>query len=191
MVAGTTGGLLKYLNGVQDAGVLDDLFYYSGQLGAVFSNGQLTINLWAPTAQSVKLLLYAHENDATPAQTLPMTETNGVWTVKGQSSWKGQYYLYDLFVYVPNQQQIVENIVTDPYSADIALNGTKTRITDLSDESTKPAGWDASFFAGARFVERFLSLRAARPLIQCRRYQRSRRISRNLSRVHQSQATMA
>jgi pullulanase len=144
VVAGTASGILKYLNGVQDAGVLDDLFYYSGQLGPVFSNGQLTINLWAPTAQSVKLLLYAHENDATPAQTLPMTETNGVWTVKGQSSWKGQYYLYDLFVYVPDQQQIVENIVTDPYSADIALNGVKTRITDLADESTKPTGWDAS-----------------------------------------------
>jgi pullulanase len=129
---------------VQNAGVLDDLFYYSGKLGPVFSNGHLTINLWAPTAQSVKLLLYTHENDTTPAQTIPMTQTNGVWTVTGQSSWKGQYYLYDLFVYVPSQQQIVENIVTDPYSSDIALNGTKTRITDLDDESTKPSHWDES-----------------------------------------------
>jgi pullulanase len=144
VVAGSSGGTLTYLNGVQDAGVLDDLFYYAGQLGPVFSNGQLTINLWAPTAQSVKLLLYAHENDATPAQTLPMTESNGVWTIKGQSSWKGGYYLFDVVVYVPGQQQIVENLVTDPYSADIALNGSKTRITDLSDESTKPTGWDAS-----------------------------------------------
>ena len=41
-------------------------------------------------------------------------------------------------------QQIVENVVSDPYSADIALNGAKTRITDLNDESTKPAGWDKS-----------------------------------------------
>jgi pullulanase len=137
-------GNLQYINGVQDAGVLDDLFYYPGSLGAVFSKGGVTINLWAPTAQSVKLLLYTGENDATPAQTLAMTNNNGVWTVKGSSSWKGQYYLYDLFVYVPNQQQIVENIVSDPYSADIALNGTKTRITDLNDPSTKPSHWDYS-----------------------------------------------
>lgn len=145
VVAGAAaGGSLTYVNAVQDAGVLDDLFYYSGALGAVFSNGTPTIKLWAPTAQSVKLLLYTHENDTTPAQTLAMTETNGVWSVTGQSSWEGQYYLYDIFVYVPNTQQIVENIVTDPYSVDIALNGAKTRITDLTNESTKPAGWDTS-----------------------------------------------
>ncbi len=135
---------LKYISGLQDAGVLDDLFYYSGHLGPAFSNSGVTISLWAPTAQSVKFLLYTHENDTTPAQTLPMTETNGVWTVTGESSWKGEYYLYDIHVYVPDQQQIVENFVPDPYSADIALNATKTRITDLSDESTKPTGWDAS-----------------------------------------------
>ncbi len=143
MAADSTGNL-TYVNGVQDAGVLDDLFYYSGQLGPVFSNGQLSISLWAPTAQSVKLLLYANQNDTTPIQTIPMAAANGVWTVTGQSSWKGQYYLYDISVYVPSIQKIVENFVTDPYSADLALNGIKTRITDLTDDSTKPAGWDAS-----------------------------------------------
>jgi pullulanase len=137
-------GNLQYLNGVQDAGVLDDLFYYSGRLGPVFSHGELSIHLWAPTAQSVKLLLYANASDTTPLQTIPMTASNGVWTATGQSSWKGEYYLYDVVVYVPSQLQIVENIVTDPYSADIALNGTKTRITDLNDELTKPARWDWS-----------------------------------------------
>jgi len=65
--------------------------------------------------------------------------------VEGENSWKGQYYLYDIFVYVPDQQQIVENIVSDPYSPDIALDGAKTRITDLADEATKPHGWDFSF----------------------------------------------
>jgi len=136
-----SSGNLEYISGVQDAGVLDDLFYYAGPLGAVFSHGELSINLWAPTAQSVKLLLYTHEDDATPAETVPMSNTSGVWSTAGQDSWKGQYYLYDIFVYVPDQQQVVENIVTDPYSADIALNGAKTRIQDLNDESTKPAGW--------------------------------------------------
>ncbi len=139
-----SAGHLKYVSGMQNAGVLDDLFYYSGRLGAVFSNGQLSISVWAPSAQSVKLLLYSHENDTTPAQTIAMASANGVWTAKGQSSWKGEYYLYDVTVYVPSLLQIVENLVTDPYSADLALNGVKTRITDLKDESTKPAGWDAS-----------------------------------------------
>ncbi len=142
--ATNASGNLTYISGIQDAGVLDDLFYYPGKLGAVFANGELSINLWAPTAQSVKLLLYTNENDTTPAQTLPMTKVNGVWTVAGEPSWKGQYYLYDISVYVPSQEQIIENVVPDPYSVDIALNGAKTRITDLADETTKPAGWDAS-----------------------------------------------
>ncbi|MDQ2776696.1 MAG: pullulanase-type alpha-1,6-glucosidase [Acidobacteriota bacterium] len=144
VAAADSTGNLKYASGVQDAGVLDDLFYYPGHLGTGFSHGQLSTRVWAPTAQSVKLLLYAHQSDTTPAQTIPMTAENGVWTVRGQTSWKGEYYLYDVTVYVPSLLQIVENIVSDPYSADIALNGAKTRITDLKDESTKPPGWDES-----------------------------------------------
>ncbi len=139
-----TNGVLTYVNGVQDAGVLDDLYYYAGPLGVVFTTGSVTINVWAPTAQRVKLLLYAHEGDTTASATLPMTRKNGVWTATGPSSWKGEYYLYDIYVYRPDSQQFVDNLVTDPYSADIALNGAKTRITDLNDESTKPAGWDVS-----------------------------------------------
>jgi pullulanase len=45
-------------------------------------------------------------------------------------------------VYVPAPQQILENVVSDRYSVDIALNGTKTRIPDLTDETKKPKGWD-------------------------------------------------
>ncbi len=144
-LAATDGtGALKYLTGVQDAGLLDDLFYYGGSLGAVFSNGGVNISVWAPSAQSVKLLLYAHATDTTPLQTVAMTANAGVWTAQGQSSWKGEYYLFDVVVYVPSLHQIVENMVTDPYSADLALNGVKTRITNLSDPSTKPFLWDLS-----------------------------------------------
>ena len=67
-----TSGNLQYISGLQDAGVLDNLFYYPGHLGAEFSRGGVSVSLWAPTAQSVKLLLYTGENDTTPAQSLPM-----------------------------------------------------------------------------------------------------------------------
>ncbi len=137
-------GVLKYLTGVQYAGVLDDLFYYAGPLGPVITRRDLTVRVWAPTAQSVKLLLFSGANDASPIQTVPMNFRRGVWTVQGDNSWKGQYYLFDVLVYVPSLHQIVENIVTDPYSVDLALNGIKSRITDLTDESNKPIGWDES-----------------------------------------------
>jgi pullulanase len=36
------------------------------------------------------------------------------------------------------------NLTSDPYSVDLALNGAKSRITDLDSDETKPAGWDES-----------------------------------------------
>jgi pullulanase len=48
-------------------------------------------------------------------------------------------------VWVPVDGAVDTNVTSDPYSIDIALNGTKSRITDLDSSETKPAGWDFSF----------------------------------------------
>ncbi len=139
---------LKYATGIQIAGVLDDLYYYSGALGVVINSSgypaPVQIKLWAPTAQSVSLQLFNQQSDTTPEQIIPMIEKNGVWTANGDRDWIGKYYLYSVSVYVPADQAVDTNVTTDPYSVDIALNGTKSRITDLDDDSTKPGGWDES-----------------------------------------------
>ncbi|MDQ2777858.1 MAG: pullulanase-type alpha-1,6-glucosidase [Acidobacteriota bacterium] len=142
LVATDNGGAVKYLTGVQYAGVLDDLFYYSGPLGVTFERNGVAIGVWAPTAQSVKLLLFDGEKDTAAAATISMSEENGVWRAQGEDSWVGKYYLLSVRVYVTSLHQIVENIVTDPYSADLALNGTKARITDVGSERNKPDNWD-------------------------------------------------
>ncbi|HZZ17703.1 MAG TPA: pullulanase-type alpha-1,6-glucosidase [Candidatus Sulfotelmatobacter sp.] len=139
-------GTLQYATGIQDAGALDDIYYYPGKLGVVFHDANdsstVTIKLWAPTAQSVSLLLFDQESDTTPSATVPMYERNGVWEADGKSDWKGKYYLYSVNVWVPINGSLETNVTTDPYSNDIALNGTKSRITDLDSDETKPDGWD-------------------------------------------------
>jgi pullulanase len=152
-------GALSYATGIQDAGVLDDLYYYSGKLGVVVKHSPeddcwfdwsddneaaVKLKLWAPTAQSVSLQLFNHENDAVPETTVAMHEHNGVWVARGTSDWKGKYYLYSVNVYVPVDKTVDTNVTSDPYSIDIALNGTKSRITDLDSQATKPSGWDYS-----------------------------------------------
>jgi pullulanase len=151
-----SNGSLRYATGIQDFGALDALYYYSGRLGVVFHHDSdpswydfddddsvpVKIKLWAPTAQSVSLLLYDHPTDAAPEQTIAMHEHNGVWVARGDYDWKGKYYLFNLNVYVAANQAIVNNTTTDPYSVDVALNGTMSRITDLDDDAFKPAGWD-------------------------------------------------
>ena len=146
LAAQDVAGKVKYLTGVQTAGVLDDLFVYSGQLGVSFSKGDaesVAIRLWAPTAQRVELLLYGKEEDAEPTERLSMVESDGVWTIAGPNAWRGKYFLFKVSAYVPALHRIIENIVTDPYSLDLAPNGIKSRITDLNAAAAKPDGWDS------------------------------------------------
>jgi pullulanase len=148
-------GTLTYATGVQDAGVLDDLYAYTGRLGVIVcgpasmgsadcsgDGDAVLVRVWAPTAQSMNLELFVGEQDAAPAQTVAMTETNGVWTAKLDQSWLSHYYLLDEKVYAPITHTLVENVVTDPYSIDLALNGIKSRLTDVDADANKPAGWD-------------------------------------------------
>jgi len=154
----TTDGALSYATGVQNAGVLDDLYAYSGKLGVVVNhprshqeygshaeddgNTALKIKVWAPTARTMSLQLFLAPDQAISSRTIAMQEDRGVWTAVLDPQWIGHYYLLDETVYSPSKRAIVENIVTDPYSIDLALNGTKSRITDIDSDTTKPTDWN-------------------------------------------------
>jgi pullulanase len=140
---------LRYATGIQIGAVLDDLYYYPGQLGVVFNAedsraAPIQLKLWAPTAQGVSLQLFNRAGDTAPAAIIPMRQTGGVWVADGNRNWQGKYYLYQVSVYVPSDHAVDTNLTTDPYSIDISVNGTKSRITNLDSDSTKPAGWDGS-----------------------------------------------
>ncbi len=148
-------GSLTYATGIQIAGVLDDLYYYPGKLGVVFrhddrgwhdwdddENCDVKLKVWAPTAQSVSVQIYDHKSDTTPSATVAMHQHSGIWVADGKPYWKDKYYLYSVKVWVPSDSAVDTNLTSDPYSIDIALNGTKSRITDLDSDETKPAGWD-------------------------------------------------
>ncbi|MDW8318929.1 MAG: pullulanase-type alpha-1,6-glucosidase, partial [Anaerolineae bacterium] len=138
-------GVSQGATGLQIPGVLDDLYTYEGDLGVTFdAAGVPTIRLWAPTAQSVTFHLFADSNPATASTTFPMTwdADTGVWSITGQPSWKGRYYLYEVEVFVPSTGRVERNLVTDPYSFSLAMNSTRSQIVDLNDRALKPAGWD-------------------------------------------------
>ncbi len=140
-----SSGKLRYTTGVQTAGVLDDLYAWNGPLGLTISRkiaGPIAIHLWAPTAQSVCLLLFKQADQQTPSSMIEMHRSGGTWSAVIDHAWLNSYYLFDVRVYAPAAGRVVENLVTDPYSVDLAINGTKSRITDLSNHETKPKGWD-------------------------------------------------
>lgn len=130
---------------VQIWGVLDDLYAdaaYDEPLGVVYDDDVPTLRVWAPTAQSVRLLRYpvAGSDDF---ETVDMTrdDATGIWSVNGLPDWNGSYYLYEVIVYAPTEQAIVTNRVTDPYSISLSMNSTRSQIIDISHPALFPAGW--------------------------------------------------
>ncbi|HEX3553026.1 MAG TPA: pullulanase-type alpha-1,6-glucosidase [Thermoanaerobaculia bacterium] len=140
------GNALVDATGLQIQGVLDDLYTYNGALGATFGAGNApTLRVWAPTARSVNLRLFADSNPATTSTAQPMTldPATGVWSVTGNASWYGKYYLYEVNVFVRTTGHVETNLVTDPYSVSLSMNSQRSQIVSLADAAWKPAGWDS------------------------------------------------
>ncbi|RKG98350.1 pullulanase-type alpha-1,6-glucosidase [Corallococcus carmarthensis] len=126
----------------QFAGALDDLDAYDGPLGATFENGIPTLRLWAPTAKSVNVLLFADGSPTSTFTRVPMTAGDkGVWSATGDATWKNRYFLYEVEVYARKEGKVVTNRVTDPYSVALSTNSELSQIVDLSDPTLAPQGW--------------------------------------------------
>ena len=134
-------GALIDATSLQIPGVLDQLFAYDGPLGVTWQGDVPTVSVWAPTAKRVRLLLFDDAAADTPAQTITMKATNGVWSVTGEPTWRNSYYLYEVRVLVPSTGLVEVNVVTDPYALSLSANSTRSQIVDLNDPALMPAKW--------------------------------------------------
>ncbi len=135
--------VLQDATSVQIHGVLDDLYAYDGPLGVTWADGVPTLTVWAPTAQNVRLHLFADPDPETAAAIYDMTPgASGTWSITGEPGWNYQYYLYEVTVYAPAERRVVTNLVTDPYSFSLSMNSERSQIVDLTDPALFPDGWD-------------------------------------------------
>ena len=132
---------------LQIPGALDAVYRYDGELGVSYADNAAaaapTLRLWAPTARSVALHLFADATTAT-STTLEMTNdaATGVWSAEGDGGWNNQFYLYEVEVYVPSTGKVERNLVTDPYSFSLSTNSARSQIVNLNDPTLAPAGWN-------------------------------------------------
>ena len=128
---------------LQIPGVLDDLYTYDGDLGPIFDGDSVSLTLWAPTAKSVGLQVFADADPATASANYAMTEDSatGTWSIVGPANWNGMYYLFDVEVYAPSTAAVEHNFVTDPYSLGLSMNSQRSQIVNLNDPGLMPAGW--------------------------------------------------
>ena len=106
---------------------------------------QPVVRLWAPTARSVTLHLFADGGSDTPAShVMPMKRDarSGTWSLQGTPEWDRMYYQYEVDVFVPATGQFETSMVTDPYSLNLSMYSTRSHIVDLADDSLKPDGWE-------------------------------------------------
>jgi pullulanase-type alpha-1,6-glucosidase len=137
-------GNLLDATGLQIPGVLDAVYPGAAHrtLGLRWDDDVPELSLWAPTAKSVSLNVYPTGADSAPITIVPLTRSvDGVWSVAGQRSWKGKYYLFDVQVYVPQTDTVEHNLVTDPYSLGLSTNSVRSLFVDLADPALSPKGW--------------------------------------------------
>jgi pullulanase-type alpha-1,6-glucosidase len=137
-------GTLLPSTGVQIPGVLDDLYARArdAELGPVWRNRHRrpSLAVWAPTAKHVAALV--DPAGPRPEQRVPMRRgDDGVWRVRGDSSWRNAAYRYEVEVYVPTLDEVVTNAVTDPYSVALTTNSARSVLADLRDPALAPSGW--------------------------------------------------
>ncbi len=136
------GTTLARASAVQLGPVLDDTYQPADQMGVSWNGDVPTIRVWAPTARSVSLVRFP-DAVAAATETLPMSrdDTSGSWSITGPASWLRTYYEFSVDVFVTADQKLDTNVVTDPWSLALALNSTRSEVTDLSRPDLMPAGW--------------------------------------------------
>ena len=117
-----------------------ELPYYNGtDLGANYTPAATTFKLWAPTAATVTVELFATGTDAEPnahhlgAHHLQW-ERDGVWSLTLSGDWKNTYYLYHLQFHDGRTADAV-----DPYARTAGANGQRAMVLDL--DAAAPEGW--------------------------------------------------
>ena len=130
---------------LQVPGVLDEVYAAATgatDLGVSVGQDASRFRLWAPTARTVALCLYAGPDDFTgkPAH-MQRDDATGIWSATLPGDWTGGYYAFLVDVIAPGAG-LMRNRVTDPYSLSLDADSQRSYIADLDDPALAPPGWD-------------------------------------------------
>ncbi|MCM8711876.1 type I pullulanase [Clostridium sp. SYSU_GA19001] len=103
-------------------------YYTDEALGCFYSQNSTLFKVWSPAASSINLLLYKSGDpsiDERPAS-FPMSEKNGVWSLKIDNNLNGFFYTYEVTVYGKKNEAV------DPYAKALGINGHRAAIIDFN-----------------------------------------------------------
>ncbi|QDA62517.1 type I pullulanase [Hymenobacter jejuensis] len=109
--------------------------YTGPDLGLTFTGGRAKLRVWAPTAEALRLKLYATGNGGTPVVEYAMQKAEGgtwLYTLPPQPA--GLFYVVQATI---GSRQMAE--VPDPYVHAVGLNGQRGALLDPA--TANPTGW--------------------------------------------------
>ena len=116
----------------------EEKYTYTGaDLGASWTPEKTLFRLWAPTATSARVNLYASGNPGAEdliQQIRMKRDVNGTWVAEVPGNLNGTYYTFGVTV----RRKRVE--ACDPYARTTGVNGQRAMVIDL--KSTDPDGWE-------------------------------------------------
>ncbi len=125
--------------------MFNDLYYYDGQLGAIYSKNETVFRVWSPVSSKIELRIYENGTPVSVSkekgndnyqQYEMVKKDKGVfeYVLTGDNS--GKYYTYVVYNSTyPDGREIV-----DPYAKSTGINGLRGMIVDFS--LTNPVGWE-------------------------------------------------
>ena len=134
------------VTGLYSTDSFNDMYYYDGELGAIYSAKSTTFKVWSPVSEKIVLRIFENGTPVSVSSTLgndTCTEyemakgDKGVFSCKVDGDLGGKYYTY--VVYNSAHPEGAE--VVDPYAKSAGINGLRGMIVDFS--KTDPKGWDA------------------------------------------------
>ena len=111
-------------------------FYRGNDLGVTFSGSAITLKVWSPPAQQMKLKLYKTSTDNDLAEEVTCKkDPTGVWTASLRPDRKNLYYTFQANVLGKWCDE-----TPDPYVKAAGVNGKRGQLVDLRE--TNPPGWE-------------------------------------------------
>lgn len=129
---------------------LNDYYYGGNDLGVKFSEEDINLRLWAPTAKRVDVCIYDtfKDKEEEPLRKYEMIreKENGTHIVKiPREENEGKYYLYNLYfndLSVDGKHISKKTYAVDPYAVSVGVNGDKGVLMDLLSKQCVPEGWN-------------------------------------------------
>ena len=119
-----------------DSDEFEKQYHCDAPLGVTLDAAQTRFALWAPTAQTVRLNLYADGAVGAPLRSITMQAgERGLWLHEEPASLSGLYYDYDVTVEGETRR------TQDPYAKACGVNGLRGMVA--SPAEADPAGWAA------------------------------------------------